>query len=187
MITYIEGPVAHVADEQLVVNVGGIGYKVFATPSTLSQAEKEEHVALWTHLAVRENALDLYGFISRDELLFFELLIGVSGVGPKSALSILALADTVTLKSAIAQGDTSYLTKVSGIGAKNAQKIVLELNDKIGTVAADGALQDDADAIDALAAMGYSIAEAREALKKVPQDAQGAQRRLKEALKQLAR
>jgi len=186
MITQLRGIVASKDPEFIVLDVGGVGYKVFVSPETLAHTPEDVEVRLWTHLSVRETALDLYGFRTREDLLFFELLIGISGVGPKSALSVLSLTDVATLSSAIASGDTSYLTKVSGIGVKSAKKIVLELSDKVGKMADDPSLKEDADAIDALTAMGYSVAEARQALKRVPKDTVGANERLKAALKVLA-
>jgi Holliday junction DNA helicase RuvA len=186
MIIQLRGITVGKDPEYLVLDVGGVGYKVFVTPETLANTPDNKDVTLWTHLSVRETALDVYGFLKREDLNFFELLIGISGVGPRSALSILSLADVATLTSAISEGDTSYLTKVSGIGAKSAQKIVLELSDKVGKVAENPSLKEDADAIDALAAMGYSVAEARSALKEVPGDIFGASERLKHALRLLA-
>ena len=142
---------------------------------------------MWTHLAVRENALDLYGFIERSELEFFEMLITISGIGPKSALGILSVAPVDTLRRAISSGDTSYLTKVSGIGRKNAEKIVVELRDKLGAIDANagGTLREEVDALSALEALGYSAREAREALKAVGNNAISTQEKLKAALKSL--
>ncbi len=172
--------------EYIVLDVAGVGYQVFVTPETLAHTSEERTVTLWTHLAVRETALDLYGFLKREDLVFFELLIGISGVGPKSALAILSLADVATLESAVREGDTTYLTKVSGIGAKSAKKIVLELSDKVGKGVEGQSLREDADTLDALTAMGYSVSEARDALKQVPKDIVGGNERLKYALKALA-
>lgn len=186
MITQLRGSVVSKDPEYLILDVHGVGYKVFVTPETLAHTPENKEVVLWTHLSVRETAHDLYGFLNHVDLTFFELLIGISGVGPKSALSILSLADVATLTSAISEGDTSYLTKVSGIGAKSAKKIVLELSDKVGKTAENPTLKEDADTLDALAAMGYSVAEAREALKQVPNEVTGASERLKHALKLLA-
>lgn len=186
MIIQLRGKPTVKDPEYIILDVNGVGYKVFVTPETLAHTPEEKEVSIWTHLAVRENSLDIYGFLKREDLLFFELLIGISGVGPKSALSILSLTDVATLTSAITQGDTSYLTKVSGIGAKSAKKIVLELSDKVGALIENPTLREDADTIDALTAMGYSVAEARDALKAVSKDIEGAQARLKEALKALA-
>ncbi|QSH39153.1 Holliday junction branch migration protein RuvA [Candidatus Kaiserbacteria bacterium] len=186
MIIQLRGTVVGKDPEYIILDVSGVGYKVFVTPETLAHTPEDKEAAVWTHLAVRETSLDIYGFLKREDMLFFELLIGISGVGPKSALSILSLADVTTLTSAISQGDTSYLTKVSGIGAKSAQKIVLELSDKVGALSENPSLKEDADAIDALTAMGYSVSEARTALKAVPKDVEGANARLKQALKALA-
>ncbi len=186
MIGHLRGTALMKDPEYLVVDVGGVGYRVHVLPDVLANTPERGEVQLWTHMVVRENAHELYGFSQHEELRFFELLIGVSGVGPKSALSILSLADVATLTSAIASGDTSYLTKVSGIGAKSAKKIVLELSDKFGGGAHDPSLQADTDTIDALVAMGYSQAEARDALKHVSREITGSSARLKEALKQLA-
>lgn len=186
MITQLHGRVVYKDPEYLILDVGGVGYCVHVTPETLANTPEEADVMLWTHLVVRETALDLYGFRTREELRFFELLIGVSGVGPKSGLAILGLADVATLTDAITNSDTSYLTKVSGIGAKNAKKIVLELGDKLGARGDGASLKADADVIDALTAMGYSTQEARTALKDIPSDVAGASERLKHALKHLS-
>ncbi|PCH91905.1 Holliday junction branch migration protein RuvA [Candidatus Kaiserbacteria bacterium] len=186
MIIQLRGIVVAKDPEYIILDVQGVGYKVFVTPETLAHTPENKESTLWTYLSVRETSLDVYGFLDRETLIFFELLIGISGVGPKSALSILGLTDVATLSSAIAAGDTSYLTKVSGIGAKSAQKIILELSDKVSKVAGNPALREDADTIDALTSMGYTIMEAREALKQVPKDVTGASDRLKQALKSLA-
>ncbi len=186
MLIQLRGIITGKDPEYIILDVGGVGYKVFVTPETLAHTPESKEIALWTHLSVRETALDVYGFLTREDLHFFELLIGISGVGPKSALSILGLTDVATLTSAISEGDTSYLTKVSGIGAKSAKKIILELGDKVGKTIANPSLQEDTDALDALSAMGYSASEGREALKGVPKDVKGASERLKHALKTLA-
>ena len=133
--------------------------------------------------------MELYGFLHYAELEFFELLIGISGIGPRSALGVLALAPVDTLKRAIAAGDTSYLTKVSGIGRKTAEKIVLELKEKLGfgkmSLGGTEDLQHDADVLEALVALGYTATQARDALGKLKPTIQGREARLKEALKLL--
>ena len=116
---------------------------------------------------MREDALDLYGFLDRKELEFFEMLIGVSGIGPRSALAILGITSTDTLRKAIGTNDTNYLTKISGIGKKTAEKIIIELRDKIGEEKEGSSLQEELDALEALKSLGYSQNQAREALKKV--------------------
>lgn len=166
MIGYLRGKVIRDDIKSILLDVNGVGYKVFTHIGDLEQRKAPE-LELFTYLAVRENALDLYGFTTKEELDFFELLLTVSGIGPKSAMAILSVASITTLKTAISTEDSSHLTKVSGIGKKNAEKIVLELKDKIGTYVFDGKLEShDGDAIEALKALGYSERESREALKK---------------------
>jgi holliday junction DNA helicase RuvA len=190
MIGLIEGRVAESGDDFLIVLTGGVGYKVFVSKDTLEEFRFSENpVRFWTYLAVRETALDLYGFPTEDDLSFFELLLNVPGIGPKSALSILNIAPTNVLAGAISAGDASYLTKVSGIGKKSADKIVLELRDKVahlGSEIGDVVRRVDHDAIEALKSLGYSMHVAREALKEVPQEIEGVQERIREALKILA-
>src|SRR3989344_3145879 len=121
MIGSIKGKIILKTDKFVIVETGGVGYKISVSPEALSQVKKEnEEVLLWTHTHVREDALHLYGFLDRPELEFFEMLISVSGIGPKGAISILGIASIETLKRAIKTGDTSYLTKISGIGRKSA-------------------------------------------------------------------
>ena len=191
MISHLRGAVLSIGEKHVVIDVGGVGYRVFGAPDTLARLSKGAEASLHTYLAVREDSLDLYGFSTADELGFFELLISVSGVGPKSALSILGITGTDTLAQAIGTGDTSYLTKVSGIGRKTAEKIVLELRDKLRARAdmheKPGALRAESDVIEALKALGYSQNEAREALKEVPSDIVGTNARIREALKILGK
>lgn len=190
MIAHIKGTLIHKSDKFLVVDVTGVGYKVFVAPDSLLSLDEGSTVSLWTYMAVRETALDLYGFTTREEMGFFELLLDVSGIGPKSALSILSVASINTLKKAIATGDTSYLNKVSGIGKKTAEKIVVELRDKLqahkGEDGENNGLRDESDIVEALKSLGYSQGEARDALKKVDASIEGTNARIKEALKILA-
>ncbi|PIT90837.1 Holliday junction branch migration protein RuvA [Candidatus Kaiserbacteria bacterium CG10_big_fil_rev_8_21_14_0_10_49_17] len=186
MIARIKGEVIGKGLNFLTIDTGGVAYRIFCPPDALAQYSLAEEATLFTHLAVRENAHDLYGFGSEVERAFFELLISVSGIGPKSALSILSLAPVETIRNAVAHGDTSYLTKVSGIGKKNAEKIVLELGDKLGALEEGGTTRhEDVDVLDALKELGYSTNEARDALKHIPPDVVSTEARLKEALKQL--
>ncbi|MEJ0001747.1 MAG: Holliday junction branch migration protein RuvA [bacterium] len=170
MIGSINGKITLKTDKFLIVEAGGVGYKVSVSPETLVKAQKAgDSILLWIHTHVREDSFDLYGFFEYEELQFFEMLIGVSGIGPKSGLVILGVATIDTLQQAIASGDTAYLTKISGIGRKTAEKIVIELRDKVGKEESGGAsLQGELDALEALKSLGYSQNEARDALKKVP-------------------
>lgn len=190
MIAYLEGQIITRSEKFIVIATGGIGYKVFVSPDTLSSLAGLDTARLFTHLVVKEDILDLYGFNTPDELKMFEILIGISGVGPRTALGILSVAPPQTLRAAISSGDTSYLTKVSGIGKKNAEKIVIELKDKFDGAEeyTDGGqtLQEDADVIEALTALGYSVVSAREALKAIPPEVTGTNARIKEALRNIA-
>lgn len=166
MIGYIEGTIITREERELVIFSNGIGYEVSVLPDVHTNAEVGNPIALWTHHVVREDAEQLFGFSTRRELAFFRLLIGISGIGPRSAMSVLALADLTTLESAIRSGDSAYLTKVSGIGKKLAEKIVLELKEKVvslgGEHASPGIAHAEDEAIDALEALGYAPRDIRE-------------------------
>ncbi|MDO8600240.1 MAG: Holliday junction branch migration protein RuvA [bacterium] len=190
MISFLEGTIELKAEKFFIMNVAGVGYKIFAGAETLHKIpEKEANVKIWTHQYVREDALELYGFLHFAELELFETLIGISGIGPKGALGVLGVAPVDTLKKAIASGDTSYLTRVSGIGRKTAEKIILELREKMagrGVSSMEAPeLKEEADALDALVQLGYSQREAREALQQIPEEIVGAEKRVKAALKKL--
>lgn len=190
MLAYINGTIIEQTPDSVVVDVNGLGYRVYTTPTTALSLEAHTKVTLYTCFVVREHLHALYGFSSREEADFFEMLISVSGIGPRSAIAILSLADVSTLKAATASGDISYLTKVSGIGKKSAEKIVIELRDKIGGTDAqysESILKEETDILDALRTLGYSTAEAREALKHVPQDIEESSERLKHALRALGK
>lgn len=190
MIGQLTGNVVRRGDKFALIDVGGVAYRVNLSAGTLKSLPANGKPAkLLTHLAVRENALDLYGFLEERELNFFELLIAVSGIGPKSAITILSLASPATLEKAILAGDAGYLTKVSGIGRKSAEKIVLELKDRLGAVAAAGSdkLDSETEAIEALRTLGYSLPEAREALRRLPPTSASVGEKVKEALKYLGK
>lgn len=186
MIGYLEGTArASTLGGVIVQTAGGVGYKIALTKETVSHFLPGSSVTLFTHLAVREDALDLYGFETEEEIRFFELLLTVSGIGPKSALAILDVATIETLRSAISGGNAAYLTTIGGIGRKTAEKIVLELREKVGVAEAktSAALKGDADALEAMRALGYSTQEAREALRQVPATFEKTNDRLREALR----
>lgn len=176
MIYSVRGKLIHTDGEMAVVECGGVGYACKTTFYTLQKIAGQEEVTLYTHLAVRENDVDLFGFSSQEELRCFRMLITVSGVGPKAALSILSGNTPSQFALTVATGDHKALTKCKGIGAKTAQRIVLELKDKIAkentisvrgseTIAAapvaGGAVQE---AVTALIVLGYSENEAAQAL-----------------------
>lgn len=186
MIGYIKGKIIHLKDKFIIIDVSGVGYKVFVSAENITKYKTGQEVYFWTYTAVRENAIDIYGFESNEEQDFFELLLDVSGIGPKSALSILSVAPIETLKKAIATGDKSYMNKVSGIGHKTAEKIIIELKDKLlsyKTEDGENYLQDESDIVEALKALGYSTSDSREALKQIPSNIEGTNNRVREALK----
>lgn len=190
MIGRLEGIIVYQTDKFIIIDVQGVGYKLSLTTDTLVLYKLGDHASFWVYTAVRENSIDLYGFKNTNEMSFFELLLDVSGIGPRSALSILSVAPIDTLKRAIAMGDTSYLNKVSGIGKKTAEKIVVELRDKLQSYKEDGdtpsLLKDESDIVEALKSLGYTQNEARDSLKEVPSDVIGTNARIKEALKILS-
>jgi Holliday junction DNA helicase RuvA len=186
MIGYLKGTLIDKADKHLILEAGGVGYKIYAALETIESSPLMEERALWIHHAVREDASDLYGFRTKDELEFFELLIGISGIGPRTALGILNVTTVGALKKAVSSGDTSHLIKVSGIGKKNAEKIVLELKGKFGSDDESVTFKDEVDALDALKTLGFAHADAREALKQVT-DASSTEERVRRALKILGR
>lgn len=189
MIKQLTGQIVYQENNYVVLVVGGIGYKIFTTSENLAKLNKHpspQPLTLWTHLSVRETSLDLYGFENKSDLDFFEMLITISGIGPKTALGILNVATVETLISAIASNDTSYLTKVSGIGQKNAGKIILELKNKVGGSEENNLnMKTDIDAIEGLKSLGYSNKEAVEALKKIDKTITDVGAKIKEAMKHL--
>jgi Holliday junction DNA helicase RuvA len=191
MISCLEGRIIFKGERFIVMDVSGIGYRIFVGPEVLRRVKKEETIRLWTHLYVREDTMELYGFLEYAELDFFETLIQISGIGPRSALGVLSVAPLDTLKRAIASGETSYLTQVSGIGKKIAEKIILELRDKLGKVGFSAGgnvfLKEEEDVLKALRSLGYSHSEARDVLKQLPADISGTRDRVKEALKILGK
>ncbi len=187
MIAKIKGKVDLVGDSFLVVMVGDLGYKVFVGAYTLGKVAGQGEVEFFVHTHVREDVLALYGFLTLDELEMFELLISISGIGPKAALGILAIADPAAIQTAVASGDDSILTRVSGVGKKTAGRVILELKNKIKNLSTVHKIENsaDTDSLEALVAMGYSIAQARDALKDVDKDIKDVGERVKTALKKL--
>lgn len=184
MISRISGTVIEKRGKSLTIDVGGVGYLISVPTDTLLSAQEGERLSLYTHLAVREDALELYGFATSDERTLFEQLISVSGVGPKSALGILSLSTVEQVRRAIRESDAASLTKVSGIGKKGAEKIIVELRERMGAGEEGTPLSGaDTDVLDALHALGYSLTQSREALKRSGTGDTGD--RVKEALRYL--
>jgi len=187
MISKLTGLICPFDHRSVIVDVNNVGYRVFVNSDLQKRAGLGKVLDVWIHFVARDNAMELYGFENRDGLDFFEMLISVSGIGPKTALNILNLAPIQTIKDAVSSADVSHLTKVSGIGKKNAEKIVLELRDKLGKNSKEGSdLRGDVDTLEALKALGYSGNEAREALQKIPKETKGTSEKIKKALKILS-
>jgi len=190
VIASLDGVVTQVSGTDAVIEVGGVGYRVYLGPSTLAGTSTGQRIKLHTHHLVREDVQALYGFKSTEELAFFELITTVSGVGPKVGLAIVSSRPVADLQLAILQGDDAVLTAVSGVGKKLAGRIVLELREKVDA-AGSAATSDgggEAEVVAALEALGYSSREgrdaARSAVASLPPEA-SLEDRVKEALQAL--
>jgi Holliday junction DNA helicase RuvA len=175
-VARLRGTVDEQGDGWLIVGVGGVGLMALVPSSTSDVAQVGAEVSLHTHLHVREDALTLYGFSSREELTLFEQLIGVSGVGPKAALGLLSSLDYSKLAEAIVSGQAQILRAVPGIGQKTAERIVLDLRDKltppdsVAPAPVGKSKHDDPELIAALTGLGYTAAEAGDAATRIPED-----------------
>jgi holliday junction DNA helicase RuvA len=176
MIACLRGRLADVLPDGAVIDVGGVGYRVFLTPKALAALPRGGEVLVHTVTYVREDTLALYGFLSADERQVFEQLLAAGGVGPKLALALLSVHSPDALRRAVNAGDADALTLVPGIGRKGAARLILELKGKFG----DGSLELPSDPAarpayaevrEALAALGYAPAEVRTALESLPDDA----------------
>ena len=189
MIGYLHGKVKLVRDSGLIVGTGGVGYKVNVGPKVIAKLHPGESVELYIYTQVREDILALYGFENADELDFFELLISVSGIGPKAALGILASAPMEKIRTSIVNQDPTLLSSVSGIGKKTAEKVVIELKNKVG---ATGSIFDNGggkaeDVYSALLQLGFKPLEAGVALAELPDECKTTEDRLKYCLSKLNR
>jgi Holliday junction DNA helicase RuvA len=173
MIASLYGKVESLGNDGAIINVGGVGFQVYMSTSTLSTLGTiGDEVKVYTHFHLREDNATLYGFASADELGLFQTLIGVSGLGPKLAVAMLSAMDVKKLTMAIATGSTDLLAEVPGIGKKMANRIILELKEKIGsgwiTTPAAHPAQENTDMVSALTSLGYSVAEANRAVATLP-------------------
>ena len=192
MIATLRGEVSHVEDHAIIVEVGGVGMRVFVPAPLRTNAKAGELIFLFTHLVVREDALILYGFESQADRDLFNILLGVDGVGPKVALSVLSTLTLETIQRAIFAGEEEVLSKVPGVGKKTAQKMAIHLKDKLKPTDALGkiaVLADyDSEVLAALTALGYSVVEAQAALQSIPKDApKDVEERLRVALQYIGR
>jgi holliday junction DNA helicase RuvA len=190
MIAHVSGEVVEKTQTALIIDVGGVGYEVQVAASDFEAALLGEKIKLYTHDHLRENAHELFGFSHLTAKRLFEMLISVSGVGPKMALSVLSLGDVETTRSAIAGGDHAFVQRASGVGKRLAERVVVDLKDKVGaagTMPIPGSrpIAGD-DALDALLALGYNLQQANEALADVDASLD-VQSRIKLALKRVAK
>ncbi|MCD6519949.1 MAG: Holliday junction branch migration protein RuvA [Anaerolineae bacterium] len=186
MIASILGEIQAIRKDSLVIQVGGVGFCVYVPNSLLNGSlHVGQTVELYTHMCVRENDISLYGFRTPEEEQIFGTLLGISGIGPRLALSILSALPPESLRTAIAQGDVSLLTRIPGIGPKTAQRLLFNLREKIGDLSEPQLppSQEDTEVLNALTALGYSISEAQRALAAIPQDVQGLDERILAALR----
>lgn len=188
MIARLEGKICEIESGFLILDIAGVGYKVFVFDKILGK-NKGEKLILYTYLYIRENVQELYGFESLAELKVFEALISVSGIGPKSAMTILSRSEVGKIKSAIREEDPDIFTAVSGVGKKTATKIIIELKSKFTkeeliTIPKGKGLED---VLEALTSLGYSSGEARKVLSEIPDDIKSSQEKISWALKHLGK
>ncbi len=175
MIATIRGEVSQIEDNALVIEIGGVGVRVYVPAPLRGQTKIGEMVFVYTHLVVRETELTLYGFESQADRDLFNLLLGVAGVGPKVALSVLSTMNIESVQRAVFSDEPELLSRVPGVGKKSAQKIALHLKDRLkpaDTLATVAAMTDsDSEVLAALTALGYSVVEGQAAIQSVPKDA----------------
>ena len=189
MIYSVSGKIAGKSENFFVVDLNGLALKVKSSFNVVKMLpEIGEKVKVFTYLHVREDALELYGFLNEEELGFFGMLIGISGIGPKSALGIMGVEKVENLKAAISEGRSELLTKASGIGKKTAERVILELRGKLQQEGAGkivGLMESDQDIVEALANLGYSKSQAKEALARLDSKIVKMEERIKQALQLL--
>lgn len=201
MISYIRGELADIAEDHVVVDVGGVGYGIFMSGSDLTRLPKTgQEIKVYTYLHVKEDIMQLFGFLTKDGLEVFRLIIGVSGIGPKGGLNILTQMSPNDLRFAVMAGDSRAISKAQGIGKKTAEKLILELKDKLkltdtiqeedlssGTETVNGTGLIQNEAVEALVALGYGSTEAFQAVRNVEIDEESTvEAVLKKALRQMA-
>jgi Holliday junction DNA helicase RuvA len=192
MIATLDGILEYRGNDSVIINVGGIGFRVYVSGATLSQlGAVKDKAFLYTHLHVREDNVSVYGFASSEELALFKNLISVSGVGPKLALALLSALTPEQVVMAIASGNIDFLSQAPGIGKKMASRLVVELRGKLEREwkeVAQPLAPESADIIAALTSLGYSLAQATEAMSKIPDSEElSLEEKIKMALQQVAR
>ena len=191
MIGFLRGKLILLQRPFVIIDVHGVGYKVLVPESVYSKLTKEKEVRIFTYTHVREDALDLFGFLEAEDLQLFESLLTVSGIGPKTALNIFSFGERKDIIEAIIKGDVTFFTSVPRLGTKNAQKIIIELKNKMGAgqdLDLSGKdLLENAEVVQALKNFGYSVSEAQKAVREVKKDGISTEERIRLALKALGR
>lgn len=187
MIGFLSGKLLSRHDPYLLIDVHGVGYKVYASHDLLTDFHIGEAIHAFIHTHVREDALELYGFQDAPSLELFELLISVNGVGPKTAINVFALGKKDAILQAIRKADVDFFTGVPRLGKKNAQKIIIDLKNKLGAVEDIDLGEEDSEVLTALTQFGFSPDEARKAVRSVGDKGKTTEEKIKLALKQLGK
>jgi Holliday junction DNA helicase RuvA len=189
MLHYLTGKLIQKKENHFILEVGGLGLQIFSSFNTLKNLSATGEITkVFTHLHIKEDAWDIYGFSNKAELDFFEKLLSVNGVGPKTALNILNIDTAERLMAAINEGRVDLLTKASGIGKKTAERVVVELKGKFAQIDSEGiagVMESDSDIIDALQNLGYTKEQARQAISKIDTKVKNIEDRIRAALKLL--
>jgi len=189
MIHSLSGELKQKRGRYLMIGIGGVEFRVMVPATSETKLPKiGDKIMVYTYLHIREGGADLYGFLTEEELSFFESLVSVSGIGPKSAVSILSVAPVEQLMAAVSRGEAELLQKTSGIGKKTAERIVLELKDRVVTDGDErtvGIMESDNDVYDALVNLGYSRRDAKNVLGKIDKSLTGTSDRLRDALQKI--
>jgi len=190
MISYLEGKIKNKGLNYLIILTGGVGYKVYASTSIINSAKLENNFHLYIYTNVKDDAIDLYGFNSQDELALYELFLTVSGVGPKTALSIFSSYKIDQIKKAVMEADVEFFSSIPRLGKKNAQKIIIELRSKLGSLEELDLTKDSGEnkeIAEALKSFGFSASESRDALKSLSDFTGDTSSKIKQALKYLGK
>lgn len=191
MIGFVTGILEILQRPFIFINVSGVGYKVLVSEKTYLKLEKGQKVKIFTFTYVRDDALDLFGFLENEDLLLFEDLITVSGIGPKTAMNIFSFGDRKDIIEAIIKGDVSFFSSVPRLGTKNAQKIIIELKNKMGAESnldlTGKDLKENQEVVEALKNFGFSIGEAQKAFRSVNKDGISTEEKIRLSLKELGR
>lgn len=191
MIASLKGTVDAINSSHAIIDISGVGYKVLLPAAILSKLSSGDKIKVFTYTHVREDVLELYGFLSQEELMLFEHLISVSGVGPKTALGVFSYGSKEAIVQAVSTADVEFFTAVPRLGKKNAQRIIIELKGKIGSVAeldlSEKDLKENSEIISALKTFGFLSHEVKDALKAIKSDGKTTEEKIRLALKYLGK